>query len=363
MSLVRTYATIPIEVVRGEDVYVYDASDRRYLDLYAGHAVCSTGHCHPKVVKAIQDQAAKLLFYSNVVGSEIRERAAAALVKHAPGYSALFSSSGAEANEDALKLVRKTTGRNEIVAMEAGFHGRTSGAMSVTGIPKMRVGPQVPGVRFVPFGEVPEVGSETAAILLEPIQSMAGVKCASEEYLKALRKRCDEVGALLLYDEVQTGVGRTGEMFFSGTYGVHADVITLAKGIGSGFPLAAVLARDSIADQVAIGDFGHTYGGGPVAMAALEATMEVVSNLLPNVQETSAYMRERLSECGEVRGKGFLLGLKIQGSAKELLSALLKRGIIVGTSNEPDVIRLLPPLTLQKEHVDAFMVELHATLH
>ncbi len=363
MSLVRTYATLPIEVERGEDVHVFDSSGKRYLDLYAGHAVCSTGHCHPKVVRAIQAQAEKLLFYSNVVGSGIRERAAASLVRHMPGYSVLFSSSGAEANEDALKLVRKVTGRDGIIAMERGFHGRTAGAMSVTGSPKMRVGPQVPGVRFVPFGEVPEITDQTAAVLLEPIQSMAGVQSVSGEYVKELRKRCDQAGAFLVYDEVQTGIGRTGEMFFSGKYGVSADLVTLAKGIGSGFPLAAVLVRDSIAEKVAIGDFGHTYGGGPVAMAALEATLEVVAELLPNVKETGAYLREKLGGFGEVRGQGFLLGLKIAGNAQDLLGALLERGIIVGGSGEPDVIRLLPPLTLQKSHVDAFMVELDAALH
>jgi acetylornithine/succinyldiaminopimelate/putrescine aminotransferase len=362
MSLVRTYATLPLEVERGEDVHVFDASGRRYLDLYAGHAVCSTGHCHPRVVKAIQDQAAKLLFYSNVVGSKIRDRAAAALVRNMPGFSALFSSSGAEANEDALKLARKVTGRDEVVAMEGGFHGRTAGAMSVTGNPRMRVGPQVPGVRFIPFGEVPEITAGTAAVLLEPIQSMSGVISASPETLREIRKRCDDAGAFLIYDEVQTGIGRTGEMFYSGTHGVTPDIVTLAKGIGSGFPLAAALVRDAIAEKVEIGDFGHTYGGGPVAMAALEATIEVVEGLLPNVKETGAYLAERLKKFGEVRGRGFLLGLKIDGSAKALLAELLKRGVIVGASGEPDVIRLLPPLTLQKEHVDAFMVELDAAL-
>jgi len=268
----------------GSDVYVWDTAGRRYLDMYAGHAVCSTGHCHPAIVKAIQDQAAKLIFYSNVAGLRRREEAAAKLCPL--GYHALFANSGAEANEDALKLARKYTGRTEIVAMEEGFHGRTAGAMSVTGTAKYRVGPQVPGVKFAPFGGGLEaITGRTAAVILEPIQSMAGVRTAPMEYFKALRKRCDETGALLIYDEVQTGIGRTGTMFFSGREAVHADLITLAKGIASGIPLSAVLVKSKIAETVQYGEFGHTFGAGPIAMAALQATVGVVEGLLENGRE------------------------------------------------------------------------------
>ncbi len=352
---------MPLDLSHGLDVYVWDTAGRRYLDLYAGHAVASTGHCHPAVVRAIQEQAAKLIFYSNVAGLALREEAAAKLCP--PGYHALFANSGAEANEDALKLARKVTGRTEVVAMLDGFHGRTAGAMSVTGTEKYRVGPQVPGVRFAKFGELPVVTEKTAAVLLEPIQSMAGVKTAPPEYFRALRADCDRAGALLIYDEVQTGIGRTGTMFFSGRYDAHADLITLAKGIASGIPLGAVLVEAKIAESVQYGDFGHTFGAGPIAMAALQATIGVVEGLLENVRETSATLIERLRPFGEVRGMGFLLGLKVAGDAKKLRDELLRRGVVVGTAEEPGVLRLLPPLTLKKRHVDEFTAVLHETLH
>ncbi len=358
--LVKTYASLPLDLSHGQDVHVWDTSGRRYLDLYAGHAVCSTGHCHPEVVQAIQDQAAKLIFYSNVAGLRLREEAAARLCPR--GYHALFANSGAEANEDALKLARKFTGREEIVAMIGGFHGRTAGAVSVTGIEKYRVGPQVPGVRFVPFGEVPEISTKTAAVILEPIQSMAGVKMARAEYYRGLREACDRAGALLVYDEVQTGIGRTGTMFFSGRYGVHADLVTLAKGIASGIPLSAVLVKAAISETVKYGDFGHTFGAGPIAMAALRATIGVVEALLPNVVETGVYLAEKLRPFGEVRGLGFLVGLKIARDAAKVRDALLARSIVVGTADEPGVLRLLPPLTLRKPHVDEFVRALDETL-
>jgi acetylornithine/succinyldiaminopimelate/putrescine aminotransferase len=361
MTLVKTYAALPLSLSHAEDVYVWDTAGKKYLDLYAGHAVCSTGHCHPDVVKAIQDQAAKLIFYSNVAGLGLREEAAAKLCP--PGYHALFANSGAEANEDALKLARKYTGRDEVVAMIGGFHGRTAGAVAVTGIEKYRVGPQVPGVRFVPFGEVPALTDRTAAVILEPIQSMAGVKMAKPEYYQALRAECDKSGALLIYDEVQTGIGRTGTMFFSGRDGVHADLITLAKGIASGIPLSAVLVKERISETVKYGDFGHTFGAGPIAMAALKATVSIVETLLPNVRETGAYLAGKLAKVGEVRGLGFLTGLKLNANAATIRDALLARGVIVGTADEPGVLRLLPPLTLRKPQVDEFVGVLDETLH
>ncbi len=361
MTLLKTYPMLPLELDRGEDVWIWDAAGKKYLDLYAGHAVCSTGHCHPRVVEAIREQAGKLLFYSNVAPHPIREEAAALLLKHAPGFAAvLFANSGAEANENALKMVRRHTGRTEIVAMEGGFHGRSAGAISITGIEKYRStsGPLVPDIRFVPFGEVPEITDRTAAVILEPIQSMAGVRTAGPEYFQELRRRCTENGALLIYDEVQTGIGRTGTMFYAGRDGVTPDLVTLAKGIGSGFPLSAVLVSKEIADRVQYGEYGATYGGGPVAMAALKATLEVVEGLLPNVVEVGRYLAKRLERVDgvrEVRGSGFLLGFKIDGASGALQKALLERGIIVGTSNAAGVLRLLPPLTLSHVHVDSFL--------
>jgi len=364
MTLLKTYKTLPLELARGEDVWVWDTAGRKYLDLYAGHAVCSTGHCHPRVVKAVQDQAAKLIFYSNVAAFPLREEAAALLLRHAPAFhAALFANSGAEANENALKMARRHTGRAEVVAMIGGFHGRTAGAISATGIEKYRKQsePLVPGISFVPFGEVPALTERTAAVILEPIQSMAGCRTAPAEYFQKLREACTRNGTVLIYDEVQTGIGRTGTMFFSGRHGVNADLVTLAKAIGSGIPLSAVLVSKEIADKVQYGEYGATFGAGPVAMAAMKATLEVVEGLLPNVVEVGRYLAkcsERVKGVKEVRGMGFLLGLKVEAEAPVLQKSLLERGVIVGTADEPGVIRLLPPLTLSHTHVDLFVKSL-----
>ena len=360
MGLLRTYKTLPLVLDRGEDVWITDTSGKKYLDLYAGHAVCNTGHCHPRVVKAIQDQAAKLLFYSNVAEHPDREVATKLLLKHAPAFeAALFANSGAEANENALKMARRHTGRPDIVSMIGGFHGRSAGAVSVTGIEKYRKQsePLVPGVSFAPFGETPSLTDRTAAVILEPIQSMAGVKTAPPEYFRKLRELCTKNGTVLIYDEMQTGIGRTGTMFFAGRDGVNPDLITLAKGLGSGYPISAVLVSKAIADKVQYGEYGATFGAGPVAMAAMKATLEVVEGLLPNVVEVGRYLAMKLKHTGgvkEVRGMGFLLGAKTAREAGPLQKALLEKGFIVGTSAEPDVIRLLPPLTLTHTQVDSF---------
>jgi acetylornithine/N-succinyldiaminopimelate aminotransferase len=365
-ALLKTFKRFPLEIERAEGVHVFDVEGRKYLDFYAGHAVASTGHCHPRVVRAIQDQAAKLIFYSNVAGLRLRDEAAALLVSTAPeGYpQVLFANSGAEANENALKMARRHTGRAGVVAMTGGFHGRTAGAVSVTGVEKYRKAsvPLVPGVSFIPFGDLgaadAAVTSETAAVILEPVQSMAGVKTASPEYFQGLRSICDRKGALLIYDEVQTGIGRTGTMFFAGRHGVRPDLITLAKGIASGVPLSAVLPRDFIAAKVAYGDYGATFGAGPIAMAAMKATLDVIleEKLLENVVRTSEIAIRRLASVPgvqEVRGLGFLLGLKIGGDAAKVQAELLRQGVIVGTADEPGVLRLLPPLTLKPDHVEA----------
>jgi acetylornithine aminotransferase/acetylornithine/N-succinyldiaminopimelate aminotransferase len=361
MTLLKTYKTLPLELARGEDVWVWDTAGKKYLDLYAGHAVCSTGHCHPHVVRAIQEQVGKLLFYSNVAALPLREEAAKLLLRHAPGHAAaLFANSGAEANENALKMARRHTGRPEVVAMLGGFHGRTAGAVSATGIEKYRkqAEPLVPGISFIPFGTLPALSEKTAAVILEPIQSMAGCRTAPPEYFQKLRELCTKNGTVLIYDEVQTGIGRTGTMFFTGRYGVQADLVTLAKAIGSGIPLSAVLVSPEIADKVQYGEYGATFGAGPVAMAAMKATLEVVEGLLPNVVEVGRYLAKRSEHTPgvrEVRGMGFLLGLKLEADAPAVQRLLLEQGYIVGTADEPGVIRLLPPLTLTHTQVDSFV--------
>ncbi len=357
-----------MEVVRGEDVWVYTSDGQRYRDLYGGHAVVSTGHCHPRVVAAVKRQAEQLIFYSNIVYSDVRARAVAALAGVAPKGlgKVFFVNSGTEANEHAIKLARKLKGRLQVLSFEGGFHGRTIGSLSATGIRKYRdqYSPLVPGHRFAVFGDIEDVNEkvddDTAAILLEPIQSIGGVVAAEQEFYRALRKVCDDSGAMLIYDEVQTGFGRTGTFFFAGKYGVVPDMITLAKGIASGVPMGALLVSDPIAERVQYDELGATFGGGPLACAALEATIETIleDGLLENVQSQSAHLRSRLASIAsieEVRGLGFLLGIKFRSEAARVQRALLEAKILTGLSGDPYVLRLLPPLTLARTEVDYFL--------
>ena len=366
-----TYKKMPIVAERGEGVWVYTSSGDRYLDLYGGHAVAATGHCHPHVVAAIREQSAKLLFYSNLVYSEARARAAEKLVSIAPASltKAFFCNSGTEANENAMRMARMATGRTNIVTFSGGFHGRTADAISATFLGKYReIGkPNVPGHVCAEFGDIESVRAvadeSVAAIMLEPIQSMAGVRMAGSEFYRALRELCDGQGIVLIYDEVQTGIGRTGDWFFAGSKasdGVVPDIITLAKALGSGIPVGACLVTDAIASQIKENDLGTTFGGGMIAMAAVTATLEAIENdgMLANVREVESYLRERLKEVEQVvnvHGRGFLLGLEFADKAKPIHEALLERKIITGTSSDPKVLRLLPPLCLGQDEVDLFV--------
>ena len=367
-----TYKKMPVVAERGEGVFVYASNGERYLDLYGGHAVAGTGHCHPHIVKAIREQSEKLLFYSNLVYSEARARAAEKLVSIAPDSltKAFFCNSGTEANENAMRMARMATGREKVITFSGGFHGRTADAISATFLGKYReIGkPNVPGHLKAEFGDIDSVRAladdSVAAIMLEPIQSMAGVRMAGSEFYRALRELCDERGIVLIYDEVQTGVGRTGDWFFAGSAaggGFVPDIITLAKALGSGIPVGACLVTNKIAAHIKENDLGTTFGGGMIAMAAVTATLEAIEGegMLANVREVESYLRERLREVKPVvniLGRGFLLGLEFADSAKPIHEALLERKIITGTSSDPKVLRLLPPLCLGKEHVD-FLVE------
>ncbi len=369
---VATYKKFPFVIERGEDVWVYTTDGERYLDLYGGHAVVSTGHSHPRIVQAIKDQAERLIFYSNLVYNDARARAAKTLVETAPEplSKAFFVNSGTEANENAMKIARMLTGRKKIISFEGGFHGRTPGSVSATGLPKYRenVSPLLEGHVYAEFGNIDSVTAllheDTAAIILEPIQSMGGVRMAEPEFYRALRARCDEANAMLIYDEVQTGMGRTGEFYFAGRFGVVPDMVALAKGIASGVPMGAVLMTDAIAGEIKSGDLGTTFGGGPLACAALEATVDVIrdEHLLENVRENSEYLFAELRKMllvEEVRGLGYLVGIKFAGgNAKPVQQALLEKKIITGLSDDPSVLRLLPPLTLKRAEIDLFLDEL-----
>src|SRR5260221_666730 len=358
-----TYKKMPVVAERGEGVWVFASDGERYLDLYGGHAVAGTGHCHPHVVKAIREQTEKLLFYSNLVYSETRARAAEKLVAVAPDLltRAFFCNSGTEANENAMRMARMSTSRDQIVTFSGGFHGRTADAISATFLGKYReIGkPNVPGHLQAEFGDLDSVravaNESVAAIMLEPIQSMAGVREADPSFYRALRELCDARGIVLIYDEVQTGIGRTGDWFFAGSSAsdrVVPDIITLAKALGSGVPVGACLVTEKIASHIKENDLGTTFGGGMLAMAAVTATLEAIENdrMLENVPTVEAYLRERLKEVEQVvkvRGRGFLLGLEFADKAKPVHEALLEQKIITGTSSDPKVLRLLPPLCLK----------------
>jgi acetylornithine/N-succinyldiaminopimelate aminotransferase len=369
---VATYKKFPFVVERGEGVWIYTSEGERYLDLYGGHAVVSTGHSHPRVVRAISEQAARLIFYSNLVYNDVRARAAKKLVEIAPAVlsKTFFVNSGTEANENAMKIARKLTGREKVISFEGGFHGRTPGSLSATALPKYREGiaPALPGHVYAPFGDIESIerliDHETAAVILEPIQSMGGVRMGAPAFYQALRRVCDHAGAMLIYDEVQTGMGRTGEFFFAGRHGVVPDMVTLAKGIASGVPMGAVLMTEAIAGEIKTGDLGTTFGGGPLAAAALEATVDVIRDerLLENVRVNSDYLFAELSKhpaVEEVRGLGYLIGIKFKGeSAKPYQQALLEKRIITGLADDVSVLRLLPPLTLGRPEIELFLDEL-----
>jgi acetylornithine aminotransferase/acetylornithine/N-succinyldiaminopimelate aminotransferase len=363
-----TYKKMPIAAERGDGVWIYASNGERYLDLYGGHAVAGTGHCHPHVVNALREQAGKLLFYSNLVYSSARARAAEKLVSIAPNTltKSFFCNSGTEANENAMRMARMSTGRERVITFSGGFHGRTADAISATFLGKYReIGkPNVPGHLEAEFGKIDSVrklaDDTVAAIMLEPIQSMAGVRMAQPDFYRSLRELCDERGIVLIYDEVQTGVGRTGEWFFAGSDAgdsVVPDIVTLAKALGSGVPVASCLVTEGIASHIKENDLGTTFGGGMLAMAAVTATLEAIENdrMLENVRRVEAYLRSRLREVKQVvaiHGLGFLLGVEFKDNAAPIHKALLERKIITGTSSNPKVLRLLPPLCLREEHVD-----------
>ena len=367
-SVLPTYAQLPLALVRGEDVWVWDADGNRYLDLYGGHCVTVLGHCPPKVVQAIQEQAETLLFYSNVVHSPVRAEAAARLAALAPagmGHPFLCNS-GTEANETALKLARTHTGRAGVIAMEHGFHGRTLGSLAVTageGYRKPHAA-VLPGAHFVPFGDAEAVVAllasrdDIGAVILEPIQSLAGMYEAPAGYFVDLRRICDAHGVCLIFDEVQTGVGRTGTFSIASQLGVTPDLITLAKSLGSGVPVGAVLVSNDIASRVEIGDHGSTFGGGMLAMRAMSATLEMLveDGWMERALLLHDAFRAGLEDLGgTVRGRGCLIGVDFGRPAKPLLAELRQRGILAGGASDPNVIRLMPSLTTPLAAVDEFL--------
>ncbi|HYY58451.1 MAG TPA: aminotransferase class III-fold pyridoxal phosphate-dependent enzyme [Pyrinomonadaceae bacterium] len=371
-----TYKKMSLAAERGRGAWIYTSEGEPFLDLYGGHAVAATGHCHPHVVAAISTQAERLIFYSNLVYSRARARAAEKLISVAPVSitKAFFCNSGTEANENAMRMARMATGREKIITFSGGFHGRTADAISATFLGRYReLGrPNVPGHLRAEFGSIESVrdlADETvAAIMLEPIQSMAGVLTAEPEFYSGLRELATERGIILIYDKVQTGIGRTGEWFFSGSpagMNVVPDIITLAKALASGVPTGACLVNERVACSIKENDLGTTFGGGMLAMAAVNATLEAIEmdRMLHNVKAVEGHLRERLASVpgvARVRGLGLLLGVELRAKAAPVHQALLERRIITGTSSDPHVLRLLPPLCLKRDEADLFVETLKA---
>lgn len=370
--LAQVYAQFPFEVVSGDGAYLNLADGRRLLDLYGGHAVCALGYGHPRLMRAIRRQAGELLFASNAVALRVRARAADKLAEFAPrGLDRVFFvNSGAEANENALRLACKLTGRSRVVALAHGFHGRTAAAGAVTwGARERWYGfPDTPfDVAFAPrdnaAGAASLIDGETAAVILEPIQGLAGAFALSNDFLREVREACDRHGAFLIADEVQCGMGRSGLPFAISHSGVVPDMITTAKSLGAGLPCAALLMREELAAQLGGGDLGTTFGGGPLACAAIEAVLDAMEEeQLP----ARAAERERQirSTCiagpvEAIQGRGLLLGLKCAGGARAVRDDLLAADILTGTSALPQWLRLMPPLILREEEAAQLAAAVH----
>ncbi|HKF81980.1 MAG TPA: aspartate aminotransferase family protein [Solirubrobacterales bacterium] len=367
--LMRTYERAPVDFVRGEGPLLWDAEDKRYLDFLTGISVCSVGHCHPDVLEAVHEQSRRLIHVSNLFYTEPMARLAERLSESSLGGRVFFSNSGTEANECAIKIARKHAHRRgvnapEIVSFESDFHGRTYGALSATpGLATNEaLGPMLPGFRSVPRNDAAAlreaVGTHTAAVLIEPIQGEAGVFPISEEALLAARQACDEAGALLIFDEIQTGIGRTGSLWAYEQTPVRPDVITSAKALGGGFPIGACITGPEAAEVLEPGDHGSTFAGGPVATAAAIAVLDIVDDrvLLRHVRELGAHLRERLQALEgvrETRGRGLMVGVGLEEGidAAAVGADLLERGLVVNAPR-PDTLRLLPPLVIDSDHAD-----------
>jgi predicted acetylornithine/succinylornithine family transaminase len=368
----NTYARYPVLLVRGKGTRVWDLEGEEYLDFVSGLAVCNLGHCHPKVVKAIQEQAEKLIHVSNFYYIEPQIQLASLLCKHSFADKVFFCNSGAEANEGAFKLARKYAkekigkDRYEIITMERSFHGRTLATLTATAQEKFHKGyePLMPGFKYVPFDDIKAlrnaIDSRTCAVMLEPIQGEGGVNCPSEGYLKTVREICDEEGLLLIFDEVQVGMGRTGKLFAYEHDGIEPDMLTLAKSLAGGVPIGALLIKKGIADSFKPGDHASTFGGNPLATAAGVAAFTTIldEGMLENCQKMGVYFLSQLEEIKnkfpfvkEVRGKGLILGIELRIDGTPIVREMLKKRILINCTMG-NVLRFLPPLIVTKEEID-----------
>lgn len=363
--LFPTYARWDVTIKEAKGSWVTDVNDIKYLDFISGIAVCNLGHANEEVTNAVQEQLTKYWHMSNLFHQPIQEEVAKLLVETSDGDAVFFCNSGAEANEAAIKLARKHTGKTKIVTFLQSFHGRTFATMSATGQEKIQqgFGPLLEKFQYLPYNNVDaldELGNDVAAIMLEVVQGEGGVIPAEKEFIQKITETCKKIGALLIIDEVQTGIGRTGKPFGYQHYGVKPDIITSAKGLGSGLPVGAMIGQKSLIKTFQAGSHGSTFGGNPIAMAAAKVTLETIfeEEFLKEVEEKSNYLIGKLNSLvgkhplvNEVRGKGLLIGIECKEQVSQLIDQLRNHKLLVLPAG-PNVIRLLPPLTVSYEEID-----------
>ena len=365
MSLFPTYNRFELEVKRAEGTIVEDIHGKKYLDFTSGIGVCNLGHRHPKVQKAMEEQLNQYWHVSNLYKQPIQQDVAKLITENSPGDAVFFCNSGAEANEAAIKLARKATGKEKIITFEQSFHGRTFATMTATGQEKVRTGfgALLPTFAYATYNDIDSVKAlldeDTAAVMLEVVQGEGGIRPADKFFIDELAQLCRDNDILLIVDEIQTGIGRTGKKFGFEHYDIEPDIFTLAKGLGNGIPVGAMVAKEKLADAFGPGTHGSTFGGNPLAMAAAKAVLSIVfaEEFLQEVSEKAAYLAEQLNAeikplpfVKEIRQKGLMVGIECEDKVGELVPQLLEKGLMVLVAGEK-VIRLLPPLTVTEDEI------------
>jgi acetylornithine/N-succinyldiaminopimelate aminotransferase len=373
--IAKTYKRFPIVITKGKGCSLWNTEGKKYIDFVSGIAVCNLGHAHPKVSEALSKQADILLHVSNLYYTEPQIELACRLTGNSFADRVFFCNSGAEANEAAIKLARKyfkdkgEKERYRIVTMEKSFHGRTMATLSATGQEKIRKGfePILEGFDHIPFNDIDalqkSIGPSTCAVLLEPIQGEGGVRCPDPDYLKAVRRLCDETEVLLIFDEIQTGMGRTGKFFAYEHFGIEPDIMTLAKALANGLPIGAMLAREEVAEVFGPGSHASTFGGTPIVTAASVQVVKVLleENIIDHCAKMGAYFKERLSglkakheSIVDVRGMGLLLGMKLEMEGDTIVKSCMEKGFLINCI-QGNILRFIPPLIIEKEEIDALV--------
>jgi len=373
--MANTYKRFPIVITKGKGCNLWDNDGNKYIDFVSGIAVCNLGHAHPKVAEALSKQAGILLHVSNLYYTEPQTELAATLTEKSFADRVFFCNSGAEANEAAIKLARKHSkdkgenGRYRIVSMEQSFHGRTMATLSATGQEKIRKGfePIQKGFDYIPFNDIDAlrdaINATTCAVLLEPIQGEGGVRCPDPEYLKSVRRLCNEKGVLLIFDEIQTGMGRTGKLFAYEHFGVEPDIMTLAKALANGLPIGAMLAKEDVAEAFTPGAHASTFGGTPIITAASLQVVKILTeeNLIHHCAKIGGYFKERLSwlksrhdSIEDVRGMGLLLGMMLNTEGEPVVKSCMEKGFLINCI-QGNILRFVPPLIIEEEDIDALV--------